>query len=58
MALGQLKEAGEDYRAMREVCRAAGDAEGECCALLGTCHVATNARDIPSMEHHYCPAIS
>jgi tetratricopeptide (TPR) repeat protein len=50
MALGRLKEAGEDYRAMRKVCRAAGDAEGECRALLGICHVAHNARDVPSME--------
>jgi tetratricopeptide (TPR) repeat protein/predicted Ser/Thr protein kinase len=52
MALGRLKEAGEDYRAMREVCRAAGDAEGECRALLGICHVAQNARDVPSMEQY------
>jgi tetratricopeptide (TPR) repeat protein len=50
MALGRLKEAGEDYRAMREVCRAAGDAEGECRALLGICHVAQYARDVPGME--------
>ncbi len=52
MALGRLKEAGEDYRAMRKVCRAAGDAEGECRALLGICHVAQNARDVPSMEQY------
>src|SRR5262249_12724092 len=29
MALGQLKEASEDYRTMREVCRASGNLEGE-----------------------------
>ncbi len=52
MALGQLKEAGEDYRAMREVCRAAGDAEGECRALVGICLVAQNARDVPGMEQY------
>jgi tetratricopeptide (TPR) repeat protein len=52
MALGRLKEAGEDYRTMREVCRAAGDAEGECRALLGICHVAHNVRDLPSMAQH------
>ena len=50
MALGRLREADEDYRVMREVCRAAGDAEGECRALLGTCHVAHQARDVLSME--------
>ena len=52
MALGRLKEAGEDYRAMREVCRAAGDAEGECRALIGICDVAQNARDVPGMEQY------
>src|ERR1019366_2709382 len=54
MALGRLKEAGEDYRAMRDVCRTAGDAEGECRALLGICHMAQYVRDVPSMEQ-YCP---
>jgi tetratricopeptide (TPR) repeat protein len=52
MALGRLKEAGGDYRAMREVCRAAGDAEGECRALLGICHVAQYVRDLASMEQN------
>jgi tetratricopeptide (TPR) repeat protein len=52
MALGRLKEAGEDYRAMREACRAAGDAEGECRALIGMCDVAQNARDLPAMEQY------
>ncbi len=52
MALGRLKEAGEDYRATREVCRAAGDAEGECRALIGMCDVAQNARDLPGMEQY------
>ncbi len=52
MALGRLKEAGEDYRAMREVCRAARDAEGECIALLGICHVAHNVRDLLTMEQY------
>jgi tetratricopeptide (TPR) repeat protein len=52
MALGLLKEAGEDYRAMREVCQAAGDLEGECRALIGICHVAQNARDVPSREQY------
>lgn len=52
MALGRMKEAGEDYRAMREVCRTAGDLEGECRALIGICHVAQNARDVPSMEQY------
>ncbi len=50
MALGRLKEAGEDYRAMLEVCRAAGNLEGECRALIAICIVAQNARDVPSME--------
>lgn len=52
MALGRLKEAGEDYRAMREVCRNAGDAEGECRALIGMCDVAQNARDVSGMEQY------
>jgi tetratricopeptide (TPR) repeat protein/predicted Ser/Thr protein kinase len=52
MALGRLKEAGEDYQAMRKGCRAAGDAEGECRALLGICHVAQYVRDVPSMEQY------
>jgi tetratricopeptide (TPR) repeat protein len=51
-ALGRLKEAGEDYRAMREVCRAAGDEEGECRALVGICLVAQNSRDVPAMERY------
>ncbi len=50
LALGRLKEAAEDYRAVREVCRAIGDEEGECRALLGMCHVAHQARDVLSME--------
>ena len=50
MALGRAKEAGEDYRAMREVCQATGDAEGECRAMLGICHVAHQGRDVLSME--------
>jgi tRNA A-37 threonylcarbamoyl transferase component Bud32/tetratricopeptide (TPR) repeat protein len=58
LALGRLKEAGEDYRAMREVCRAAGDAEGECRALLGICHVAVNVRDVPSMEQYSPEALA
>jgi tetratricopeptide (TPR) repeat protein/predicted Ser/Thr protein kinase len=52
MALGRLKEADEDYRSMREVCRSAGDAEGECRALLGICHVAQYIRDVPCMQQH------
>jgi len=52
MAMARLKEAGEDYRAMREVCRAAGNLEGECRALIGICHVAQNARDVPGMEQY------
>src|SRR6202161_1667036 len=35
MALGRLKEAGEDYRAMREGCRVAGGAGGGWRALIG-----------------------
>jgi serine/threonine protein kinase/predicted ATPase len=50
--LGRWKEAGEDYLAMREACRAAGNAEGECRALIGICMVAQNARDIESMERY------
>jgi serine/threonine protein kinase/predicted ATPase len=53
MALGLVKEASEDYRAMREACRAAGNVEGECRALLGICHVAHQARDLLSMEKYY-----
>ena len=52
MALGRLKEAGEDYQAMRKVCRAAGDAEGECRALIAICDVAQNARDVAGMERY------
>jgi tetratricopeptide (TPR) repeat protein/predicted Ser/Thr protein kinase len=52
MALGRLQEAGEDYRAMREVCRASGNAEGECRALIGICDVAQNSRDVPGMEQY------
>jgi tRNA A-37 threonylcarbamoyl transferase component Bud32/tetratricopeptide (TPR) repeat protein len=56
LARGRLKEASEDYRTMREVCRAAGDAEGECRALIGTCLVAHQARDVVSMEQFNPPA--
>ncbi len=52
MALGRMQEAGEDYLAMRDVCRAAGDAEGECRALIGICDVAQNSRDVPGMERY------
>ncbi len=52
MALGQMGEAGEDYQSMREVCRAAGDLEGECRALIGICDVAQNSRDVPGMERY------
>jgi tetratricopeptide (TPR) repeat protein len=52
MALGRLKEAGEDFRTMREVCRASGDLEGECRALIAICIVAMQARDVPSMEQY------
>jgi serine/threonine protein kinase/tetratricopeptide (TPR) repeat protein len=51
-ALGRLKEAGEDYRAMREVCRIAGDLEGECRALIGICHVAHQGRDVDTMAQY------
>jgi tetratricopeptide (TPR) repeat protein len=54
MALGLLKEAGDDYRAMREVCRTAGDTEGECRALIGICLVANQSRDVDTMAQ-YCP---
>lgn len=50
MTLGRLKEAGDDYRAMSEACRATGNLEGECRALIGICHVAHQARDVLSME--------
>ncbi|HTA44892.1 MAG TPA: protein kinase [Bryobacteraceae bacterium] len=52
LALGRVKEAGEDYRAMREVCRIAGDLEGECRALIGICHVAHQSRDVDAMAQY------
>jgi serine/threonine protein kinase/tetratricopeptide (TPR) repeat protein len=51
-ALGLLNEAGADYLAMSDACRAAGDEEGECRALIGVCLVAQNARDVESMERY------
>jgi tetratricopeptide (TPR) repeat protein len=50
--LGRWKESAEDYHAMREVCRASADLEGECRALIGICVVAQNARDVESMERY------
>jgi len=52
MALGKLKEAGEDYRTMLDTCRASKDLEGECRALIGICNVAQNARDVTSLEQY------
>jgi predicted ATPase len=50
--LSRWKEAHADYLSMRDACRAAGDAEGECRALIGICGVAQSARDIESMERY------
>jgi tetratricopeptide (TPR) repeat protein len=50
--LGRWKESAEDYHAVRKVCLASGDLEGECRALIGICIVAQNARDVESMERH------
>jgi predicted ATPase len=50
--LSRWKEAHEDFLAMREACRAAGNAEGECRALIGICVVAQSARDVESMERY------
>jgi predicted ATPase len=50
--LSRWKDAHADYLAMREACRAAGNAEGECRALIGICVVAQSARDVESMERY------
>jgi len=58
LALGLLKEASEDYRAMREVCRMAGDREGECRALIGICLVANQSRDVDAMAQYNPEALA
>jgi tetratricopeptide (TPR) repeat protein len=50
--LGRLKEANTDYAAMREVCRAAGNLEGECRALIGLTTVAHNQRELADNERY------
>jgi len=50
MASGRLKEAKPDYAAMREVCRAAGNLEGECRALIGLTTAAHNLRELADVE--------
>jgi tRNA A-37 threonylcarbamoyl transferase component Bud32 len=52
LALGRLKEAAEDYAAMREVCRAAADLEGECRAAIGQTVVAHNLREVDDIERY------
>ena len=43
---------------MREACRSAGNAEGECRALLGICQVAHNTRDLLSMQQYSPQALA
>jgi serine/threonine protein kinase len=50
MASGRLKEAKPDYAAMREACRAAGNLEGECRALIGLTTAAHNLRELADVE--------
>jgi len=50
MTLGRLPEAKPDYAAMREVCRASGNLEGECRALVGLTTVAHNLRELGDVE--------
>jgi DNA-binding winged helix-turn-helix (wHTH) protein/tetratricopeptide (TPR) repeat protein len=50
MASGRLKEAKAEYAAMREVCRAAGNLEDECRALIGMTTAAHNLRELTDVE--------
>jgi DNA-binding winged helix-turn-helix (wHTH) protein/tetratricopeptide (TPR) repeat protein len=50
MSSGRLSEAKADYAAMREVCQAAGNLEGECRALIGITTAAHNLRELADVE--------
>jgi tetratricopeptide (TPR) repeat protein len=50
MTLGRLVDANPDYAAMRDVCRASANLEGECRALVGLTTVAHNLRDLDNVE--------
>ena len=50
MASGRLNDAKPDYAAMREACRAAGNLEGECRALIGLTTAAHNLRELADIE--------
>ena len=49
---GRLIEADVDYAAMREVCQAAGNLEGECRALIGRSTVAQNRFELADTDRY------
>ena len=52
MSAGRLKDAKTEYAAMLEVCRAAGDLENECRALIGITTAAHNLRELVDVERY------
>ncbi len=52
MAAGRLKEANAEYLAMLEACRAAGNLEDECRALIGITTAGHNLRELADVEHY------
>ena len=58
LASGRLNEAKPDYAALREVCRTAGNLEGECRALIGLTTAAHNLRELANVELYGREAIA
>ncbi len=52
MAAGRLSDAKAEYAAMRETCRAAGNLEDECRALIGMTTAAHNLRELTDVERY------
>ena len=52
MSAGRLNDAKAEYAAMLEVCRAAGDLEDECRALIGMTTAAHNLRELVDVERY------
>ena len=58
LSAGRLKDAKVEYAAMLEVCRAAGDQENECRALIGITTAAHNLRELDDVERYGREAMS
>jgi len=52
MSAGRLNDAKTEYAAMLEVCRAGGDLENECRALIGITTAAHNLRELVNVERY------